>query len=122
MNRISFILAAIGLAAVLSGCKGGDEKTTEQGAQAASTEKPPTDGLKELIKEDIKVGKGTRFYPNVKPIAPGDLVWVIYTGKFKDGKVFDTNDPKQKEGAKPFAFTVGVGQVKIGRASCRERV
>jgi FKBP-type peptidyl-prolyl cis-trans isomerase len=114
MNRISFILAAIGFAAVLFGCKGGEEKTPEQGGQTTSSDKPPTDGLKELIKEDVKVGKGTRFHPNVKPIAAGDLVWVVYTGKFKDGKVFDTNDPKQKEGAKPFAFTVGVGQVIKG--------
>lgn len=114
MNRISFILAAIGLTAILVGCKGGEQKSPEQGAQATTDVKPPTDGLKELVKEDVTVGKPNRFNPKIKPIEPGDTVWVIYTGKFKDGKVFDTNDPKQKEGAKPFAFTVGVGQVIKG--------
>ena len=41
--------------------------------------------------------------------ASGDTITVNYTGKFQDGKVFDTSIGKQ-----PFSFTIGAGQVIRG--------
>jgi peptidylprolyl isomerase len=42
-------------------------------------------------------------------VKKGDSVKVHYTGKLKDGTVFDTSDNKE-----PLAFTVGTGQVIEG--------
>ena len=56
-------------------------------------------GLKYL---DLVVGKG----PTPKQ---GDAVVVNYTGRFTNGKVFDTS-----VGKKPFEFTLGQGQVIKG--------
>jgi FKBP-type peptidyl-prolyl cis-trans isomerase len=53
---------------------------------------------------DVKVGTGDA-------VAAGDEVWVIYTGKFVNGQVFDSN---AKPGAEPFHFTVGKGSVIQG--------
>lgn len=45
------------------------------------------------------------------PVGPGDEVWVLYTGKFENGTVFDSN---AKPGSNPFHFTVGNGEVIKG--------
>jgi len=45
-----------------------------------------------------------------KPAEAGKMVTVNYTGKFMDGKVFDTSVGKDK----PFEFTLGQGQVIPG--------
>ncbi len=113
MNRLPLLIAILGCTLLLAGCPGKSAPAEGEGGTSAQVE-PPKDGLKELVIEDVVVGKPTRFNPKVKPLEKGDTVWVIYTGKFKDGKVFDTNDPKQKAGAKPFSFTIGVGQVIAG--------
>lgn len=99
------LLATVPLLLVL-GC--GEEK------KEAQTSGPPADGLKELVKEDIVMGKPTKFNPKQKPVEKGDTVWVQYTGTLKSGKVFDTNDPKNKPDAKPFSFQVGTGTVIKG--------
>jgi peptidylprolyl isomerase len=52
--------------------------------------------------QDVVVGKGPQ--PKV-----GDTVVVNYTGKFTNGKVFDTS-----EGKPPFQFVLGRGQVIKG--------
>src|SRR5262249_23052860 len=52
---------------------------------------------------DVKVGTG----PAAKK---GDEVSVHYTGKFKDGKVFDSS----KDGGDPLNFTLGAGKVIKG--------
>ena len=46
----------------------------------------------------------------------GDLVWVHYTGKLEDGKVFDSsvNPPQQGRPSEPFRFRLGDGQVIKG--------
>jgi peptidylprolyl isomerase len=59
--------------------------------------------IKPWIKiEDLKEGTG----PGAKP---GDTVLVYYTGKLKDGKVFDSN-----VGGEPFAVRLGEGKVIPG--------
>jgi peptidylprolyl isomerase len=67
-----------------------------------------------LIKDDVVVGKPTPFNPGMKPVEAGDTVWVTYTGTFKDGKVFDTNEKSQKPDAKPYQVLVGAGTVIQG--------
>ena len=57
-------------------------------------------GLKYIV---LKKGNG------VKPKA-GTSIKVNYTGKFTDGKVFDSSIPR----GEPFQFTVGAGQVIKG--------
>lgn len=92
------------LALALAGCgdkapstaSGGGDGKTPAGGDAA--------GVKEIKKTDVKVGTG-------KTIEAGDQVWMLYTGTFKNGEVFDSTD---KHEGKPFAFVVGTGQVIPG--------
>lgn len=79
---------------------GSDTKT----AGAAKSAQPATPGLAKLEIKDIKVGKG-------KAADDGDLLYMSYTGKLKDGTVFDTNE---KPDSKPFTFTLGQGMVIKG--------
>ncbi|HAO64457.1 TPA: peptidylprolyl isomerase [Candidatus Taylorbacteria bacterium] len=56
-----------------------------------------------LIIKDVVVGTGT-------VAKAGNLVSVQYTGKFADGKVFDSSIPR----GKPIDFMLGAGQVIKG--------
>lgn len=58
--------------------------------------------MPQIISEDIVVGTGAE-------ALPGRQVTVEYTGKFTDGKVFDTS-----VGRGPFSFLLGAGQVIQG--------
>ena len=60
----------------------------------------PTD--EQLIVQDQTVGTGAT-------AKAGDTITVNYTGKFQDGKVFDTS-----VGREPLVFTLGAGQVIPG--------
>lgn len=60
--------------------------------------------LKELKKTDQVVGKGGE-------AAIGDLVFVTYTGKLKNGTTFDSNN---KSTANPLSFVLGAGSVIKG--------
>ena len=78
------------------------EKTTakadaKKGTPAVTTTK---DGLKI---EDVVVGTG-------KEAVSGKMVSVHYTGKFLDGKTFDSSVPR----GQPFTFALGAGQVIKG--------
>ncbi len=64
--------------------------------EATST---PNNGL---VVQDTVIGTGAM-------AQPGDMLTVNYTGKLKDGTVFDSSIGKQ-----PFQFTLGVGQVIPG--------
>jgi len=67
--------------------------------------------LAKLKIEDVKVGKGNGFPYSKNPVAEGDRVYVVYTGKLADGTMFDSNDEKGKP---PFSFVVGEGSVIPG--------
>ena len=58
--------------------------------------------MPQIISEDIVVGTGAE-------ALPGRQVTVEYTGKFTNGKVFDTS-----VGRGPFSFLLGAGQVIQG--------
>lgn len=58
--------------------------------------------MPQIISEDVLVGTGAE-------ALPGRQVTVEYTGKFTDGKVFDTS-----VGRGPFSFLLGAGQVIQG--------
>lgn len=58
--------------------------------------------MPQIISEDVLVGTGAE-------ALPGRQVTVEYTGKFTDGKVFDTS-----VGRGPFPFLLGAGQVIQG--------
>ncbi|MES1227125.1 MAG: FKBP-type peptidyl-prolyl cis-trans isomerase, partial [Armatimonadota bacterium] len=61
-----------------------------------STTKAPAGVPGVLKKTDLVVGTGDE-------AAPGDEVWMLYTGTFKDGKVFDSN---MSEGKDLYSFTI----------------
>jgi peptidylprolyl isomerase len=108
---IVFLLSIVSAAILLAQTAGQQTttggETSKAGAQAATPPKPaPTaawvttpSGLKY---RDVVVGKGPQ--PKV-----GDTVVVNYTGKFTNGKVFDTSVGKQ-----PFEFHLGRGEVIKG--------
>ncbi len=57
----------------------------------------------ELVKEDLKLGEGSR------EVKSGDEIRVNYVGKLlKNGSVFDSNKSKED----PFTFTVGQGVIE----------
>jgi FKBP-type peptidyl-prolyl cis-trans isomerase len=58
--------------------------------------------IPQIISEDTEIGTGAE-------ALPGRQVTVNYTGKFTDGKVFDTS-----VGRGPFTFLLGAGQVIQG--------
>jgi len=70
---------------------------TNDNAKVANTQKP------EILVEDVVVGTGDE-------AVSGNRVTVHYTGRFVDGKVFDTSLARKE----PFQFVLGVGQVIKG--------
>lgn len=71
-------------------------------------------GLKELEVKTVKEGDGMVLgvqTPKDNKVEEGDLAIVVYTGKFKDGKVFDSNMDSEKP---PLSIPVGAGMVIPG--------
>jgi peptidylprolyl isomerase len=82
------------------------QKSTATAAKAGTTHPKPaaqmTTTPSGLQYQDLVVGKGRQ--PNV-----GETVVVNYTGRFTNGKIFDTSVGKQ-----PFEFKLGRGEVIKG--------
>lgn len=85
------------------GC-GKDNAEPKAGGTAGGAGGVGDSGLKELKITDVKVGEGAA-------IEEGDLAMVAYTGKLKNGTVFDSND---KPDSTPFSFAIGRGAVIKG--------
>jgi FKBP-type peptidyl-prolyl cis-trans isomerase len=116
---LTFIVAAM----VLTGCSSGQKQQprTSSQTQAAQPQAPaPAAPAAEQAKTAAK-GPDTITSPSglkyiitkagsgVRP-AIGQLVWVHYTGKLEDGRVFDSSIPR----GQPFEFLVGMGRVIKG--------
>ena len=80
------------------GCAGsnGSQTPPAGGSQTETTSQKET--------SSVSAGKESKTV-----VEKGDIVSVIYTGKFEDGEVFDSNVGKE-----PFTFQVGSGQVIPG--------
>ena len=102
-----FTLAGLAIQAEKPAAKSEEAKKATTASKNASTKAGATaeqfittpSGLKY---RDVVVGKG------LQPKG-GDVVFVNYTGRFTNGKVFDTSVGKQ-----PFEFQIGRGQVIKG--------
>ncbi len=109
MKRLIVILACTFIAAAMLAAQPPQNTSSKPSASAAKTSTPSAtspwittgSGLKYL---DVMVGKGA------VPKA-GDRVVVNYTGRFTNGKVFDSSIGP---GKKPFEFQLGQGQVIKG--------
>ena len=87
-------------------------------AQTSTTQPPSKSGSTLVVKpaagpQTVTTGSGLKYLDLVVGKGPtpkqGDAVVVNYTGRFTNGKVFDTS-----VGKKPFEFTLGRGQVIKG--------
>ena len=100
------LIAAAGLglavlAAALAGCAKSEESTAPNGKPDAAKQSPPAGGAGASSSVPQEKGKMVA--------AKGDSVSVNYTGKLKDGTVFDSS-----AGKAPLTFTVGAGQLIKG--------
>ena len=88
---------------IVAGCS---EKPAEPLVNPGKPATPanPVGTLKELKKQDLKVGSGD-------PARVGDTVAVIYSGKLENGTEFDSNTAA---GSNPFSFIIGRGSVIKG--------
>ncbi len=90
---------------LLAGCVPSASKTANGSSTGAGGNVGAVSGpVSKLQITDVKVGTG----PTAEP---GDLLAVRYSGKLKDGTVFDTND---KPGGHAFSVMLGQGQVIKG--------
>ena len=94
------------LALFVAGLGTAQEQTTNPAPAAKATQAKPAAQMittpSGLQYQDLVVGKGAQ--PK-----NGDTVVVNYTGRFSNGKIFDTS-----VGKKPFTFPLGRGQVIKG--------
>lgn len=110
MQRKPLAFAFI-FALALAGCgpKEASAPKTESGETPTKTatngDAPaPAGSLKDLKIEDLKPGEGDA-------AAKGDQVWVLYTGKLGNGKVFDSTKDHEN---KPLSVVIGARQVIEG--------
>ena len=85
-----------------------DKKSTE----AVKTDSVENKQANQTNQETNNMGleiKTTQEGTGDREVKKGDVVSVLYTGKFTDGKVFDSTS---KNGDRPFTFTVGQGVIE----------
>lgn len=97
-------LAAILCGALLFVAWGCDQDTSKKGTDGGKGATAAAGGLKELKITDTHVGKGAT-------AEKGDKVYVVYTGRLKDGTTFDSNN---KPSGTPYSFVLGDGPVIEG--------
>jgi len=105
MRRLAASLAV--LAALVSGCGAYSSTSTGSATAVAATPTPATPKVHKLasglVYEDVVVGAGTM-------AEPGGTVTVHYTGRFADGKPFDSSVDR----GIPYTFQLGAGSVIQG--------
>ncbi len=94
----SLLVAALGASVMLAPTAGAGEPTEKAGPVSEKVI-TTTSGLQYV---DLKVGEGAE-------AKAGQTVTVHYTGRFEDGKVFDSS-----VGKSPFVFQLGAGRVIKG--------
>ncbi len=100
MKKEIVLIFAAGILALGAGSPGAEKKKQETKGTSMAAK---TQDVKELKKEDLKVGTGAE-------AVPGKTVSVHYTGWLTNGTKFDSSlDRKQ-----PFEFRLGAGEVIPG--------
>jgi FK506-binding nuclear protein len=102
IERSAIAAAALLLGAVLTAPVLADEAPKPAASAAAKSESKVVTLPDGLQYEDLKVGEGPE-------VTKGQTVQMRYTGKFLDGKVFDTN-----VGKAPYPVTLGTSNVIKG--------
>ena len=104
MEKILGMLAVSSL--ILTGCQNNIQASTETSSQAGAENSMSNQNInsEKVSIEDLSEGQGS-------PAENNDLLLVEYTGKFSDGKVFDTNT---KPGMSPFGLFLGKHMVIEG--------
>jgi FKBP-type peptidyl-prolyl cis-trans isomerase len=121
-----FLVFAIA-AALIAGCGSAKKQESKpasepQAAPAVQAAQPAAQPSQEAAAkpttgkapDTVKTSSGLKYIVNKKGAGPtpkaGQTVKVHYTGKFLDGKVFDSSIPR----GEPFSFPVGMGNVIKG--------
>ncbi|MGF1633485.1 MAG: FKBP-type peptidyl-prolyl cis-trans isomerase [Phycisphaerae bacterium] len=122
--RQSFILAAVTLlAAGLAGTSVAETATTARADSPAAGSLPPTTQPGDPASDPAiqKLPSGlvieTVAVPEAPLLArPGDTVFVHYTGRLENGRVFDSslNPPQPGRPVEPISFELGAGRVIKG--------
>lgn len=104
MEKILGMLAVSSL--ILTGCQNNIQASTETSSQVGAENSMSNQNInsEKVSIEDLSEGQGS-------PAENNDLLLVEYTGKFSDGKVFDTNT---KPGMSPFGLFLGKHMVIEG--------
>jgi peptidylprolyl isomerase len=102
MTRRLFAALSLVPLVCLAGCNGSG--STKSPSDANNPGQPGSTVADKVKSEDVKVGTG-------QEAKQGDFVYVTYTGKLKNGTIFDSN---KKSTGSPFGFAIGGHRVIKG--------